>query len=149
MYKQLYKVLLPVAAIMGAAAAMQPDAQQILASPQAKDDDFTILVNDKPSLSDLLTVSRTLDMFYDYLRESTGLVGVFLSRRARIADRQSCCQVERLANPLTTTTIFAPKDAAIISLSRKPHQGPPEDNKDWEELSAEDEEKSRLEYLQV
>ena len=57
--------------------------------------------------------------------------------------------MERLANPLTTSTIFAPRDAAIISLSRKPHEGPPENNKDPLELSTEDDEKRSYEYLQT
>ncbi|GAA5935687.1 uncharacterized protein JCM15063_001773 [Sporobolomyces koalae] len=60
-----------------------------------------------PRLSDLLTKSRHSRLFYDYVRESTSIS-------------------TRLANPLEQTTVFAPIDAAIVSLARRPHQGPAE-----------------------
>ena len=74
MYRKLFRLLLPVTAAVTVAMAMQPEAQQIFTSPQAKDDGFRIQINDKPSLSDLLTIEKSLSLFYAYLRESTGLV---------------------------------------------------------------------------
>merc|ERR1712093_176752 len=107
---------------------------QMVFSPEQNRESFDIKANDKPSLSDLLTVDRALSLFYGYLRESTGLV-------------------ERLANPLTTTTIFAPVDSSIINLSRKPHQGPPDASKGEGEvqsqpISTEDQEKDTAAYLE-
>ncbi|GAA6063427.1 hypothetical protein JCM10212_002613 [Sporobolomyces blumeae] len=58
-----------------------------------------------PSLADLLTRSRHSRLFYDYARESRSVS-------------------TRLADPREATTVFAPVDQAIISLARKPHEGP-------------------------
>lgn len=52
-------------------------------------------------------------------------------------------QVERLTNPLQTTTIFAPQDTAIMALARRPHQGPVSG-----QIITEDDEKRNAEYLQ-
>lgn len=77
-------------------ASTIPLQQQPFASPQA---------SSLPSLTDLLTRSKNSRIFYDYIRESTSVS-------------------TRLTNPLESTTILSPLNSAILSLSRKPHQGP-------------------------
>ncbi|KAI5481757.1 hypothetical protein MNV49_000034 [Pseudohyphozyma bogoriensis] len=66
-----------------------------------------ILTAPMPSLADTLTGSRQIAIFYDYLRESSTLSAL-------------------LAAPAPSfTTLFVPLNSAIMSLPRKPHQGPP------------------------
>ena len=86
------------------AATLPPLEQQ----PQLPflDNSMTPSTSSSPSLTDLLTRSKS-SIFYGYIRESTSIS-------------------TRLANPLGETTILAPLNSAILSLARKPHQGPPE-----------------------
>ncbi|GAA5831710.1 hypothetical protein JCM3766R1_004987 [Sporobolomyces carnicolor] len=60
----------------------------------------------RPALTDLLTRSRNSRLFYDYVRDSR-LVST------------------RLGDVSEASTVLAPIDSAIVSLARKPHQGPP------------------------
>ena len=55
-------------------------------------------------------------------------------------------QSQRLVSPATSTTIFAPRDATIQSLTRKPHQGEPAVEIEGS-FSTEDE-KARAAYLE-
>ncbi|GAA5872850.1 hypothetical protein JCM16303_006853 [Sporobolomyces ruberrimus] len=92
---------------------------------------FEMASSSTPSLTDLLTRSKHSRLFYDYLRESTSVS-------------------TRLANPLESTTILAPVNSAIVSLERKPHQGPPEPvggNVEGYSGSREDEQ-ARADYLE-
>lgn len=55
--------------------ALQKDSgSQMVFRPEKNTESFDVKANDRPSLSDLLTVDRSLSLFYSYLRESTGLV---------------------------------------------------------------------------
>lgn len=82
-------------------------------------------VNDKPSLVDILTVQPGLSIFYDYLRESSTLSA-------------------RLANPLLSSSVFAPSDTVIAALNRKPHAGPAT----LSVMMSVDDEKARASYLE-
>jgi len=63
---------------------------------------------DRPNLGDLLTVERSVTIFYSYARET---------------------QFSKLLNdPSKNITVMAPTNKAVISLPRKPHEGPLGDN---------------------
>jgi len=70
MHSRLLQILLPMTACFAAVYA-KADVQQVFANPQANVD---MTSNEQPSLSDLLTVSSGVSIFYSYLRESTWLV---------------------------------------------------------------------------
>ncbi|CUA67093.1 hypothetical protein RSOLAG22IIIB_07180 [Rhizoctonia solani] len=63
-----------------------------------------------PTLADLLTIQQSSSIFYDYLREIPQVVD-------RLEDTSG--------NVLST--VFVPKNAAVITLPRKPHLGSVED----------------------
>ncbi|KAG5636535.1 hypothetical protein H0H81_007702 [Sphagnurus paluster] len=67
-------------------------------------EDYSPQTHAKPSLADLLTIEPSASIFYSYARE-----------------------LELSANFVDTTssyTIFVPTNKAVMSLARKPHQGP-------------------------
>lgn len=74
MYTRPLRMLFPAAAMLFAAAS----GQQVPfgSDPFGKGSEPSVpaMDSDKPVLSSLLTVDRSLSIFYDYLRESTGLV---------------------------------------------------------------------------
>jgi len=61
-----------------------------------------------PSLADILTVERSLSIFYSYARET---------KFGKLLD-----------DPAENITILAPTNKAVIALPRKPHQGPSDGN---------------------
>jgi len=79
-----------------------------------------------PSLTDIMTVESGMRLFYDYLRDSTSVS-------------------ERLLAPLMNTTLFVPRNSAILSLSRKPHEGP---SKSDTVLVGEGKEKADKQYVE-
>ena len=114
-----------LAAVSVQAVASQGDQYAFLKPASG---DTRIQTNDKPSLSTLLTITREASIFYDYLRESKGLV-------------------ERLMNPLSSTTLFIPQNVAITSMVRKPHMGPVPGGA-IDELESQTSEKERFAYLE-
>ena len=110
------------------AATLPPLEQQ----PQLPflDNSMTPSTSSSPSLTDLLTRSKS-SIFYGYIRESTSIS-------------------TRLANPLEKTTILAPLNSAILSLARKPHQGPPESVEGHVEgyAGSREDEQDRADYLE-
>jgi len=65
-------------------------------------------INDKPTLADLLTIQRSLSIFYSYARE-TQFSNYFSDESRNI-------------------TLTAPNNKAVIALPRKPHQGIKDNN---------------------
>lgn len=112
---------------------------------------------DKPALSDLLTIDSSLSVFYDYLRQSETLVCFSRLRSCFAALRRenvalmtfACFQLQMKRLTLNTpTTIFAPQDSAILSLHRKPHEGPVASAANPAVRSEEEEDKEMLAYLE-
>ncbi|KAK9900671.1 hypothetical protein P389DRAFT_192924 [Cystobasidium minutum MCA 4210] len=100
--------------------------QLVFGNERADTNDFKSF--EKPALSDLLTIESSLSVFYDYVRQSETLV-------------------KRLTTN-TPTTLFAPQDSAILSLHRKPHQGPVASSVNDAALSEEEEDKEMRAYLE-
>lgn len=109
---------------------------------------------DKPALTDLLTIEPAVSVFYDYVRQSENIVSFALL----VAIGRNCClhltgdhyllsQMKRLSTN-TPTTIFAPRDAAILSLHRKPHQGPAASPGDFNTMTEEEQDREMLAYLE-
>ncbi|QRW08962.1 FAS1 domain-containing protein [Ceratobasidium sp. AG-Ba] len=63
-----------------------------------------------PTLADLLTLQQSSSIFYDYLRDLPDVVN-------RLTDSSGNVQ----------STVFVPRNKAVVQLARKPHQGPVED----------------------
>ncbi|KAG8699697.1 hypothetical protein FRC09_006453 [Ceratobasidium sp. 395] len=64
-----------------------------------------------PTLADVLTLQQGSSIFYDYVRDLPDVVG-------RLTD----------AGGDVASTVFVPRNKAVIGLTRKPHLGPVEDN---------------------
>jgi hypothetical protein len=81
-----------------------------------------------PSLADKLTRSKSR-VFFDYARDSTAVATL-------------------LVDPNGAATILAPTDSAVLALERRPHQGPlPVETVDGE-VSSNEEERQRAEWLE-
>ncbi|KAG9092101.1 hypothetical protein FRC06_000234, partial [Ceratobasidium sp. 370] len=61
-----------------------------------------------PTLADVLTLEQSSSIFYDYLRDLPDVV-------ARLTDTGG-----------VQSTVFVPRNQAVIGLARKPHMGPVE-----------------------
>ncbi|KAM0752881.1 hypothetical protein T439DRAFT_354355 [Meredithblackwellia eburnea MCA 4105] len=61
-----------------------------------------------PTLADILTRDRKSSIAYDYIRDSPIVSSLLVSTSSK-----------------SFTTILVPSNSAIMSLARKPHQGPP------------------------
>ena len=57
-------------------------------------------------------------------------------------------QGQRLVNPAMSSTIFAPTDAVIVSMTRKPHQGPATADSDSDRILSTEDEQERAGYLE-
>ncbi|KAF8604919.1 hypothetical protein BDV93DRAFT_522201 [Ceratobasidium sp. AG-I] len=64
-----------------------------------------------PTLADLLTIQQSSSIFYTYLRDIPGVVD-------RLTDTSGSVM----------STVFVPKNKAVVALARKPHQGAAGDN---------------------
>ena len=71
--QQILRLVLPFAAAFTAVQASEQVVFREGGSIEAKEA-FEMASNDKPSLGDLMTVDRSLSIFYDYLRQSSSLV---------------------------------------------------------------------------
>ena len=71
--QQLLRLVLPFAAAFSAVKASEQLVFREGGSVEGKEA-FEMPSNERPSLGDLLTVDRSLSIFYDYLRQSSSLV---------------------------------------------------------------------------
>lgn len=127
-------LLATVASFCTLAAATQQQQQPLMAQEGASP--FTA---SKPDLAALLTRSSKGSMFYEYARDSTTVTKLLSAPWIGSGQRY---------------TVLVPLNSAILALSRKPHQGPPQADDAGTIISnkmlggSEEEEKERAAYLE-
>ncbi|KAH7338666.1 hypothetical protein B0J17DRAFT_657998 [Rhizoctonia solani] len=91
-----------------ASAALSASCSQLPLTPIMADTTIPSLTNPNgPTLADLLTIQQSSSIFYDYLREIPDVVD-------RLTDTSGNVM----------STVFVPKNKAVVTLPRKPHLGP-------------------------
>ncbi|GAA5852676.1 hypothetical protein JCM8547_002586 [Rhodosporidiobolus lusitaniae] len=129
------RAILPALAVYGFASLSAPP---VMAQPAHVDTLPFVVQNPNniptsgaiPSLADLLTRSKRSRWFYDYARDSTAVSTILIDLHG-------------------STTLLAPVDAAIVALPRKPHEGPAVAESQSGEVSSNEEERQRAEYLEA
>ncbi|CAE6411946.1 unnamed protein product [Rhizoctonia solani] len=90
-----------------ASAALTASCSQLPLTPIMSDTNIPSLANPNgPTLADVLTIQQSSSIFYDYLREIPDIVD-------RLTDTSGNVM----------TTVFVPRNKAVITLPRKPHLG--------------------------